>query len=61
MRLPGFTAEASLRWKGADYRMADTHASWSVSGAVQPQFFTCRGNYCCDEWGYCIYKGHVLM
>ena len=33
----------------------------AAGGAVRPQFFFCGGDYCCNEWGYCIYRGHVLM
>lgn len=61
MRLPGFTAEESVGWRCASYKMASAPAGRVLGGVVQPQFFFCHGDYCCDEWGYCIYKGHVLM
>lgn len=61
MRLPGFSAEQSLRSKSETYAAAVIRANWIAGGVIQPQFFFCRGDYCCDEYGYCIYKGHVLM
>jgi hypothetical protein len=61
MRLPGFTAEVSLDGNGAAYMWASTHASSAVGATVLPQFFFCHGNVCCNEWGYCIHKGPVLM
>jgi len=61
MRLPGFTAENSLSIVSASYEMASTHASADTDARVLPQYFYCHGNYCCNEYGYCIYKGHVLM
>lgn len=59
MKVPGFTAEAALYTKRAIYRTSCTDLL--PGGAVEPAFFRCWGNVCCDEWGYCIYKGHVLM
>ncbi len=59
MKAPGFTAEATLYEKSANYRMSRTDIQ--RGGAVEPAFWRCWGNYCCDEWGYCIYRGHVLM
>jgi hypothetical protein len=61
MRLPGFTAEDSLPRTRASYKLPNGHTGLAVNGIVVPQLFTCHGNFCCDEWGYCIYKGHVLM
>jgi hypothetical protein len=61
MRLPRFTAEDSLGRMRANYEVASTHASPAVSGTVLAQFFRCHGNWCCDEFGYCIYRGRVLM
>ncbi len=58
MRLPGFTAEVSLSGKRAAYKVA-TRPLGEVG--VLPQFWYCHGNYCCDEWGYCIRKGGFLM
>jgi hypothetical protein len=60
MRLPGFTAEQSLSWRLAPYKTAGPHARPAKAGTVVPQWF-CHGNYCCDEWGNCIYKGRALM
>jgi len=60
MRLPGFTAEQSLNWTHAPCGRGPTQASLSTAGSVVPQWF-CHGNFCCDEWGNCIYKGRVLM
>jgi len=61
MRLPGFTAEDSLRWNVTAYKVAGSHGGVAVDGAVLPQFFMCHGEVCCNEYGYCIHKGHVLM
>ena len=61
MRLPGFSAEQSVRSNSETYQAADTYAVSIAGGAVRPQFFFCRGDYCCNEWGYCIYRGHVFM
>jgi hypothetical protein len=59
MRMPGFTADAALEKKGADYRTL--RMVIETGAAVKPAFWACRGNFCCDEWGNCIYKGHVFM
>lgn len=59
MKIPGFTAEATLYTKKAIYWTSYTDLL--PGGVVEPAFFRCWGNVCCDEWGYCIYKGHVLM
>jgi hypothetical protein len=59
MRMPGFTADAALDKKGADYRAL--RMDIQTSATVKPAFLACRGNFCCDEWGNCIYKGRVLM
>jgi hypothetical protein len=59
MRLPGFTAEAALYQKRVNYRVPSTDIR--LGEAVELAFWICRGNYCCDEWGDCIHKGHVLM
>jgi hypothetical protein len=59
MKVPGFTAEAALYAKRTNYRMSQTHTK--TGGGVELAFFRCWGNVCCDEWGYCIHKGHVLM
>jgi hypothetical protein len=59
MKLPGFTAEAALYEKTANYQMSRTDIQ--AGGAVQLAFWRCWGNVCCDEWGYCIHRGHVLM
>jgi len=61
MRLPGFTAEASLRGIPTSYNTGSTHVNTENGAAVIPQFFRCWGEVCCNEWGYCIHKGHVLM
>jgi len=61
MRLPGFTAENSLRPAQATYQPANIPGDSQSGGVVQPQFLICHGNVCCDEWGYCVRKGHVLM
>ena len=55
MRLPGFTAELSLGKTRQEYAGRTLPAS--SGGAVLPQYWHCYGNYCCDEYGYCIYKG----
>ncbi len=60
MRLPGFTAESSLNRTREDYMSRIVRLS-KESGRVLAQFFFCRGNYCCNEWGYCIYRGRVLQ
>jgi hypothetical protein len=57
MRMPGFTADMALEKKEANYRTLRTGIQ--TSAPVEPAFWTCRGNFCCDEWGDCIYKGHV--
>ena len=59
MSIPGFTAEVALQRKDAAYQ----GVPWFLCGhgTVEPAFWTCRGNFCCNEWGYCIYRGHVLM
>ncbi len=59
MKMPGFTAEVALEEKRANYRTLRTDIP--TRAVVEPAFFRCWGNVCCDEWGYCIYKGHVLM
>ncbi len=61
MRLPGFTAENALSWTCTSYVLGSTHVSAEIGGTVLPQFFFCHGNYCCDEWGNCFYKGPVLQ
>ncbi len=61
MRLPGFTAENSISGTRASYKAASAHANSAAGGTILAQFFFCHGNWCCDEWGYCIYRGHVLM
>lgn len=61
MRLPGFTAEDSLRRTQTNYKLAGTFASPVADGTVLPQLFRCWGNYCCNEYGYCIRIGHYLM
>lgn len=58
MRLPGFTAERALQQKSDIYTGVVVLAD---SEGIVPQFWRCSGNYCCDEYGYCIYRGHVLM
>ncbi len=61
MRLPGFTADRSLRSTSECYNAARVaHTGRLVEGIVLPQLF-CHGNWCCDEWGNCIYKGRVLQ
>jgi hypothetical protein len=60
MRLPGFTAEVSLSPARTNYKAASAHMSRVVEGIVSPQIF-CHGNWCCDEWGNCIYKGKLLQ
>ena len=59
MRMPGFTAEAVLDKKGPYYRTLRT--TTQTSPTVEPAFWICRGNFCCDQWGNCIYKGRVFM
>jgi hypothetical protein len=59
MRLPGFTAGLSLGKTSQDYEGRTIPAS-NGSGVI-PQFWHCFGNYCCDEYGYCIYKGPHQM
>lgn len=61
MHLPGFTAEVPLNRTPAAYQAASDYVRPDVGRSVLPQYFFCHGNYCCNEWGYCIYKGHVLM
>jgi hypothetical protein len=62
MRLPGFTAEQALKGKSEIYQGAAIPAAAADRNqGVVPQFFRCWGNYCCNEFGYCIYHGHVLM
>jgi hypothetical protein len=58
MRVPGFTAEAALYKKSAYYGL---HSDVQRRGVVQPAFYRCWGNFCCDEWGNCINKGPRLM
>ena len=58
MRLPGFTAEETLHSKNEIHNGVATPAE---SQGVVPQFFKCWGNVCCDEYGNCFHKGHVLM
>ena len=58
MRMPGFTAEAALYKKSA-YRSLNSDVQ--RPGVVQLAFVRCWGNFCCDEWGNCIYKGPRLM
>jgi hypothetical protein len=60
MKVPGFTAEAALQANRHSYRMSRILGP-TAGGSVAPAFFRCWGNYCCNEWGYCIYRGHVLM
>jgi len=57
MRMPGFAAEAALYKKSA-YRILRSDVQ---AHGVEPAFLRCRGNFCCDEWGNCIYKGPRLM
>lgn len=59
MKMPGFTAEAALKEKDTYYRMQGRDIR--ASGALEPAFFFCHGYYCCDEYGYCIYRGPVLF
>ena len=59
LRMPGFTAEVALYEKSASYRMVGT--KFATGGAVEAAFYRCRGSWCCDEWGDCIYKGPRLM
>jgi hypothetical protein len=59
MRLPGFTAEQALKQKNEIYKGVAIPSA--ESQGVVPQFFRCWGDYCCNEWGYCIHRGHVLM
>lgn len=61
MRLPGFTAENSVGTTSAGFQMSSTHVSGDARGSVVPQYFFCHGNVCCNEYGYCIHKGPVLM
>jgi len=60
MRLPGFIAEVSLSPTHTSYKAPSAHTSRLVEGIVLPQLF-CHGNWCCDEWGNCTYKGPVLQ
>ena len=60
MRVPGFTAEQALKERNEIYEGVAIPAAAGSQGVV-PQFFRCWGDYCCDEWGYCIHRGHVLM
>jgi len=58
LRMPGFTAEASLYAADERYRSAYSIASFVDSGRVLPQFcFTNEGGTtCCDcyyGWCYC--------
>jgi hypothetical protein len=59
MRLPGFTAEEALRKTGELYNAAAPLVAAESQG-VMPQW-NCRGNYCCDEFGNCIYRGRRLQ
>jgi len=60
MRLPGFTAEKVLETENKFYTGVAL-PSLSESQVVVPQFWRCWGDYCCNEYGYCIHHGHVLM
>ena len=59
MRMPGFTADVTLEKSGTYYRTLRTGVQ--TSGTVEPAFWSCHGNFCCDEWGDCIYKGHAFQ
>jgi hypothetical protein len=59
VRMPGFTAEVALEKQETYYRTLRTCIQ--TAPTVEPVFWTCRGHFCCDEWGDCIYKGRVLM
>jgi hypothetical protein len=61
MRLPGFSAENSLSSLHVSYKTTGTDARPSAGGRVLPQFWRCSGDYCCNEYGYCIRSGHYLM
>jgi hypothetical protein len=58
-RIPGFTAEAALYEKYANYLMLRTVIQ--TGSAVELAFWQCWGNVCCDEWGDCFTKGRHLM
>ncbi len=64
MNMPGFTAEAAL------YKAVETYEAAAISDGlaerrgVEPQFWSCHGNYCCQDLAgglYCIYRGPVLQ
>jgi hypothetical protein len=63
MHIPGFTAGTSLYtpvrryWTGSGIEGSTEKAVMTVMGIVPQQNPICRGNWCCDEWGNCIYKG----
>jgi hypothetical protein len=58
MPLPGFTAKRALQEKSDIYTGVAVPAG---SEGIVPQFWRCWGTYCCDEYGYCVHRGHVLM
>ena len=60
MRLPGFSAEEALLEKSKIY-IGVVIPGASESQGVVAQFFRCWGEVCCNEFGYCIHHGHVLM
>jgi len=59
MKVPGFSAEAALYHRANNYWMSRTNIPGGR--AVEPVFWRCWGNFCSDEWGYCIYRGRILM
>ncbi|GEM_PF-5179478 len=62
MSIPGFTAEVSMYTSAELYQGAGVQPHGAPqTGVVPQQSPICHGNWCCDEWGNCIYKGRVLM
>ncbi len=61
MRLPMFTAETSLGGRPSAYKAKGAPATLIAPGTVRAQYFFCHGYFCCNEYGYCIYRGPVLF
>ena len=57
MRLPGFTAEATLGKTAMVYERAAIPDPAVEKSVIVPQFWFCHGRFCCDEYGNCIYVG----
>jgi hypothetical protein len=64
MKMPGFTAEASLYWVGVPYHLTDTPIESRGDKAVTAQRWRiawCEDEGCvaCDEFGNCRYVTHT--